>query len=144
MHRRTVLATLTVIAVALLGACAHGSGATGAAASSAIYWCGSATDGPCSGISSSPGTCPGGSPMNAGHVIGMEGNTALVCPCGASCTCKINPADRTKCGCGKAVRRIDLSGSGIYVCGCGNSCDCYTVSDKPGNCRCGQPLKQVK
>jgi hypothetical protein len=82
--------------------------------------------------------------MNAGHVIGMEGTTALVCTCGADCTCKIDPKDPAKCGCGKPVRKIDLAGTGLYVCGCGGGCDCYTISDKPGNCKCGQPLKQIK
>jgi hypothetical protein len=28
--------------------------------------------------------------MNTGHVVWMEGTTALVCTCGADCTCKID------------------------------------------------------
>ena len=82
--------------------------------------------------------------MNAGHVIGLEGTTALVCICGAECTCKIDPKDHTKCGCGKPIRHIDLAGTGIYHCSCGAVCDCNTISDKPGNCKCGKPLMQVK
>jgi hypothetical protein len=143
---RITLAILALATVGLLGACAHeghhheGMGAEGGSAK--IYWCGSATDGPCSGISTSPGTCPDGKPMNAGHVVWMEGSTALVCVCGADCTCKIDPNDRTKCGCGKPIRRIDLAGTGIYFCNCKGSCGCNMISDKPVNCRCGMPLHQ--
>ena len=150
---RKIAAVLVLAAASLvLGACAHeggmqkGHGSKGemSKGAAAIYWCGSATDGACSGISKTPGTCPGGKPMNAGHVVWMEGSTALVCTCGADCTCKIDPKDRTKCGCGKPIRHIDLAGTGLYFCGCGPACDCNTLSDKPGTCKCGQPLKQIK
>ena len=138
-----------VAATLIVGVSAHRAGAEGtpetaAKPSSAIYWCGSASDGVCSGISTTLGTCPDGKPMNAGHVIGMEGTTALVCICGADCTCKIDPKDPTKCGCNKPIRHIDLAGTGIYHCSCGAACDCNTISDKPGTCKCGKPLVQVK
>jgi len=153
---KRIAAVLVFIAAALvLGACAHeggmhkgmheGHGQKGMAqGSSAIYWCGSLADGVCSGISTTPGTCPGGAPMNAGHVIWMEGTTALVCTCGADCKCKIDPNDHAKCPCGKPIRRIDLAGTGLYFCNCGGSCGCNTISDKAGACKCGMPLKQAK
>jgi hypothetical protein len=149
---KRIAASLALLAaVFVLGACRHAGGHHGGGAmegmrpgSAAIYWCGSATDGPCSGISTTPGTCPDGKPMNAGHVLWMEGTTALVCPCGADCTCTIDPNDHAKCGCGKPVRRIDLAGTGIYFCNCKGSCGCATISDKPGACRCGMPLHQAK
>jgi len=150
---KKIAAVLVLAAASLvLGACAHeggmhkGHGSKGemSKGASAIYWCGSATDGVCSGISKTPGTCPDGKAMNAGHVVWMEGTTALVCTCGADCTCKIDPNDHTKCGCNKPIRKIDLAGTGLYFCNCGGSCGCNTLSDKPGSCGCGMPLKQVK
>ena len=131
-------AVLVLVAAALtFGACAHeggmqqgmkeGGGMAMAQGSSKIYWCFNATDGVCSGISTTRGTCPDGKPMNAGHVVWVEGTTALVCPCGDTCTCK-----------------IDLAGTGIYFCNCKGSCGCSMISDKPGACKCGMPLKQAK
>ncbi len=147
--KKVAAAFVLVIAAFVLGACAHGHKGHRAMegksqGSSAIYWCGSAADGACSGISIRPGTCPDGKPMNAGHVVLMEGNTALVCTCGADCTCQIDPKDHTKCGCNKPIRRIELGGTGLYFCNCGGSCACNMITDQPGNCKCGMPLKQVK
>jgi hypothetical protein len=146
---RGILYVIVVLCTAaLLAACAHGGAETkgggGAPGQSAIYWCGSATDGPCSGISKTPSTCPDGKPMNAGHIVWMEGSTAYVCPCGDTCDCKIDPKDHSKCGCGKKIRKIDLAGSGLYICDCLGNCRCNTVSDKPGKCSCGMPLRQLK
>lgn len=151
---KRITSVFVVIAAALvLGACMHhggkytrgrGSMEGKSHGSSGIYWCGSATDGVCSGISATRGTCPDGKPMNAGHVLGMEGTTALVCTCGDDCTCKIDPKDPAKCGCGKPIRKIDLAGTGLYFCNCGGSCACGKISDKPGVCGCGMELKQAK
>jgi hypothetical protein len=150
---KSIVSRFALIAAAVtLGACCHaggmghhpGAGAGMPKGTSAIYWCGSATDGPCSGISVSRGTCPDGKPMNAGHVVRIEGSVALVCTCGADCSCSLDPKDPAKCGCGKPIRKIDLAGTGIYFCNCGGGCGCNTLSDKPGACRCGMPLNQAK
>jgi hypothetical protein len=82
--------------------------------------------------------------MVGGHVVFTEGNTALACTCGPTCTCKIDPKDHTKCGCGKPIKKINLEGTGLYFCNCGGSCGCNTLSDKPGACKCGMPLHQAK
>ena len=95
-------------------------------------------------MSLKPGKCSCGKEMAGGHVVFMEGNTALVCTCGPTCTCKIDPKDHTKCGCGKPIKKINLEGTGLYFCNCGGSCGCNTISDKPGACKCGMELHQAK
>jgi hypothetical protein len=83
--------------------------------------------------------------MAGGHVIFVEGNTALACTCGPECSCAIDPNDHGKCGCGKPVKKIDLKGTGLYFCNCGGACACGSISDKPGSCRsCGMELHQAK
>lgn len=154
--------------VFVLGACAHGPGrpcghgpgqpcprcpGAGAGAGAAekvaqspatIYWCACGPECRCNSVSKSPGKCSCGKEMAGGHVVYMEGNTALVCTCGPGCSCSIDPNDRTKCGCGKPIKRIDLTGTGLYFCNCMGSCGCNTVSDKPGACKCGMQLHQAK
>jgi hypothetical protein len=149
-------AVFVVIAAALvLGACAHeggthqgmnkGAGAAGTAkGTSVIYWCACGPECTCNSVSTKPGTCSCGKEMAGGHVVFMEGTTALACTCGPACTCAIDPKDHTKCGCGKPIKRINLEGTGLYFCNCGGSCGCNTVSDKPGACTCGMPLHQAK
>ena len=83
-----------------------------------------------------------GHALVAGRVLKVDGTDALVCPSGAECQCAFNPADSTKCGCGKPVRKMSLEGSGLYVCACGSSC-CTTISAGPGKCKCGMALKRV-
>ena len=68
--------------------------------------------------------------------------TALRCICPASCDCSLSASNRTKCGCGKPIRRVSLKGTGIYLCNCGSSCTCNTVSDKPGKWTCANPSKE--
>lgn len=145
-QRRLFLLSITVLlAGALLGACASMGGGKGAAGRrDAIYWCACGSDCKCNSVSTHPGKCACGKEMAGGHVIFMEGTTALVCACGPHCSCKIDPNDHGKCGCGKPVKRIDLTGTGIWFCNCGGSCGCNTVSDKPGTCTCGMPLRQAK
>jgi hypothetical protein len=77
------------------------------------------------------------------HVVKVEGDEALLCACAEGCTCKIDPKDASKCGCGQPLKRVSLKGTGIYFCNCGGSCFCNTVSDQPGKCRCGMDLKTV-
>ena len=156
------IATLFVLiaAAVVLGACAHGgphgSGcpncphggptATQKApqSSSAIYWCNCGPDCKCNSVSTQPGKCSCGKEMVGGHVIWVEGNTALACTCGPDCSCKIDPNDHSKCGCGKPVKKIDLKGTGLYFCNCHGACGCNTISDKPGSCKCGMPLHQAQ
>ena len=146
--KRFAAVLFLVAATLTLAACAHEGGTQQGmkegGGSSKIYWCFNATDGVCSGINTTRGTCPDGKPMNAGHVVWIEGTTALVCPCGDTCTCKIDPNDHTKCGCGKPVVKINLAGTGIYFCNCKGSCGCSMISDQPVNCKCGMPMKQAK
>jgi len=149
-------AVLVLIAAAfVVGACAQkggmqegmqkGPGAEGMAQSpSVIYWCDCGPECKCNTVATKPGKCSCGKEMAGGHVVFMEGNTALACTCGPTCTCKIDPNDHTKCGCGKPIKRINLEGTGIYFCNCKGSCGCNTISDKPGACKCGMELHQAK
>jgi hypothetical protein len=79
--------------------------------------------------------------MTAMHLLAIEKDTAILCRCGAECTCERSKDDPNKCGCGKSVKKVDLKGK--YVCGCGADCKCNTISDKPGKCGCGKDLKQL-
>ena len=37
-------------------------------------------------------------------MVKVEGEVALVCSCAEGCTCAIDPADPTKCGCGMELK----------------------------------------
>ena len=149
-------AALVFIAAAfVLGACANkggmqegmhkGQGSEGMSqGSTVIYWCACGPECKCNTVSLKPGKCSCGKEMVGGHVVFMEGNTALACTCGPTCTCKIDPNDHTKCGCNKPVKKINLEGTGLYFCNCKGSCGCNTISDKPGACKCGMELRQAK
>ena len=115
-----------------------------AVASSAIYWCDCGAECKCKTVSTKPGKCGCGKEMAGGHVVFVEGNTALVCGCGPTCACSIDPNDHSKCTCGQPVKRINLEGTGLYFCNCGGSCGCATISDQPGTCKCGMPLHQAQ
>jgi hypothetical protein len=80
--------------------------------------------------------------MAWGHIVKVEGKEALVCTCAEGCKCEQDPADPTKCGCGKELKRVNLEGTGMYFCNCGGSCKCNSISNEAGNCKCGMPLKQ--
>jgi len=108
-----------------------------------LYYCNCGPECNCNSVSTKPGDCKCGKPMQWGHVVKIEGDDALVCTCDTGCKCSIDPKDATKCGCGKAVKRINLKGTGMHFCNCGGSCMCNTVSDKPGKCKCGMDLKKV-
>jgi hypothetical protein len=110
---------------------------------STIYWCNCGAECKCNSVSTKAGKCSCGKEMAGGHVVWVEGSTALVCTCGPECSCAIDPKDHTKCGCGQPVKKIDLKGTGLYYCNCGGSCGCNAVSDKPGSCSaCGMELHQ--
>lgn len=160
MKRAATLFVLIAAAV-VLGACAPGTsyqtgqpcpncprGGTptmekAPQSAAAIYWCDCGRDCKCDRVSTKPGKCACGKEMAGGHVIWVEGTTALVCTCGPGCTCAIDPNDHTKCGCGKPVKRVELKGTGLYFCNCGGSCGCNSISDKPGPCsRCGMQMRQ--
>ncbi|WP_020677445.1 hypothetical protein [Geopsychrobacter electrodiphilus] len=102
--------------------------------------CGAGCD--CNTVSTKPGTCRCGKPLEWGHVVRVEGDVALVCTCAEGCTCKQDAADPGKCGCGKPLKRVSLAGTGLFFCNCGGSCSCNTVSGAAGKCKCGMPLKQ--
>jgi hypothetical protein len=102
--------------------------------------CGGGCD--CNSVSTVPGNCRCGKPMEWGHVVKVEGNEALLCTCAEGCTCKQDPANPTLCGCGKPLKRVNLEGTGMFFCNCGGSCTCNTVAAQAGNCKCGMPLKQ--
>jgi hypothetical protein len=148
--RRFAALFVLVVSALVLGACAqhgrmhHGSAEGMSQGSAVIYWCGCGPECKCNAVSTKPGKCGCGKEMIGGHVVFMEGNTALACTCGPTCTCKIDPNDHAKCGCNKPVKRINLEGTGIYFCNCKGSCGCNTISDKPGDCKCGMPLHQAK
>ncbi len=107
-----------------------------------LYYCNCGPECHCNSVGTSPGNCKCGKPMKWGHVLKVEGDTALVCTCGKGCKCSLHPDDPTKCGCGNPVKKVNLKGTGIYFCNCGGSCTCNTVSDKPGKCKCGMDLKK--
>ena len=147
------LATLVALIAAtfVLGACLHGPRHHGPegmgaapAAGSAIYWCNCGPECKCNAVATKPGKCGCGKEMAGGHVVRVEGTTALVCTCGPDCKCAIDPKDPAKCGCGQPVRKIDLKGTGIWFCNCGGACGCNTLADQPGTCKCGMPLQQAK
>ena len=102
--------------------------------------CGGGCD--CNSVSTKPGNCRCGKPMEWGHVVKVEGNEALLCTCAEGCTCKQDPVNPTLCGCGKPLKRVNLEGTGMFFCNCGGSCTCNTVAAQAGNCKCGMPLKQ--
>ncbi|HSL16291.1 MAG TPA: hypothetical protein VLB51_00130, partial [Methylomirabilota bacterium] len=74
------------------------------------------------------------------HLLRMDGNVATVCMCSGDCTCKLDPADPTKCTCGQPVKQVSLEGKGLHYCNCGGSCTCNHVAGEPGECHCGMAL----
>ena len=73
------------------------------------------------------------------HCLGIKGEEASFCACGADCKCKMDTMDMTKCSCGKPIEKVNIKG--MYYC---TKCD-SGVTDKPGNCSvCGTELKQVE
>ena len=54
-------------------------------------------------------TC--GTALKSMHLLSMKDGVATVCPCEAGCTCKANPGDPTKCGCGKPVMTMKCAAS---------------------------------
>jgi len=109
-----------------------------------LYTCACGDQCKCNSVSTTPGNCKCGKPMQWGHVLKVEGSEAIICQCEEGCTCKLDPKDPTKCGCGKPVKRVNLAESGLFFCNCGGSCFCNTVSAVPGNCKCGMPLKKAE
>jgi hypothetical protein len=164
--KRIAMLFVLVAAAVVLGACAHGGphgGPHGAGcpgypncphagqaaapkapqSSGVIYWCNCGPECKCNSVAAKPGKCSCGKEMAGGHVVWVEGTTALACTCGPDCVCTIDPNDHTKCGCGKPIKKIELKGTGLWFCNCGGACACGAVSDKPGPCRaCGMQLQQ--
>ena len=92
-------------------------------------------------MSTSPGACSCGKDLVWAHVVKVEEDVALLCTCAEGCSCSIDSADPSKCGCGSPVRRISMKGTGLYFCNCGGSCTCNYISATPGTCACGMELK---
>jgi hypothetical protein len=136
---------LTICASVLLTACmTTGPATTQEERRDVLYSCNCGPQCKCNSVSLKPGDCKCGSKMAWGHVIKVEGNEAIVCQCKEGCTCSIDPKDPTKCGCGMAVKRVNLQGTGIYFCNCGGTCACNTLSESPAGCKCGMPLKKTE
>lgn len=107
-----------------------------------LYVCNCGGDCKCkNGVSTKPGKCGCGGDLVPMHALKIEKDEALVCQCGKGCSCKFDPANPTKCGCGKPVKRVSIKG--LYACACGVGC-CATISDKPGKCGCGADLKKIE
>ena len=138
------LALAALFLLACAGSPSGGHGAAGADGerTDVLYSCACGPDCNCGSVSTKPGDCKCGKPMEWGHVVRIEGDTALVCTCAEGCECSIDPKDPTKCGCGKELKKVSLKDSGIFYCNCGGACSCNTLSDEPGPCRCGMQLHQ--
>ncbi|MBF0608577.1 MAG: hypothetical protein SFH39_04890 [Candidatus Magnetobacterium sp. LHC-1] len=141
-----VVALLVAFAVAVFGGCVTSQEKKEGASvneGSILYVCDCGPDCRCKdAVSVHPGKCPCGRESASTHVLKIEGDEAVLCTCGASCSCTIDPKDPTKCSCGKPVKKVSLKG--LYVCSCGAGCTCNTVSDKPGKCKCGADLRKVE
>ena len=70
------------------------------------------------------------------HLLGTKDGQAMLCDCGASCTCDAKGIKDGKCGCGKEIKT--MSSKGMYVCPMG----CPDISKTPGKCACGMDMKQ--
>jgi hypothetical protein len=108
---------------------------------SALYACNCGPDCKCNTVSIKTGNCSCSKELTGFHVLGVNGDQALLCQCDVGCTCKMNKTNATECGCGKPVKRVSLKGTGVYFCNCGNACRCNTFADAPGKCSCGMDLK---
>ena len=63
----------------------------------------------CKTMSMQAGKCAKcGKDMAAMHVLSTQDGKVTCCACGADCKCKMDAADATKCGCGKAVVTVTL------------------------------------
>jgi len=147
-HRSLVILLATAFAALLFAACAHrghmGHGMSGDASARAdvLYSCACGPECKCGSVSTQPGNCKCGKPMEWGHVVRIEGDVAHVCTCAEGCKCSADPKDPAKCGCGKDLKKVSLKDSGIFYCNCGGKCACNVLSDKPGECKCGMKLHQ--
>ena len=108
--KRIAMLFVLVAAAVVIGACAHGAhhgaggpncpqgqncppcpscpkGGPAAAAEKApqssgtIYWCNCGPECKCNSVSTKPGKCSCGKEMAGGHVIWVDGSTALACTC---------------------------------------------------------------
>lgn len=148
--RHATLSTLLALALAtlLFAGCAqqkpmgHAMAAADGERSDVLYSCACGPECQCGSVSTKPGNCKCDKPMEWGHVVRIEGDTAFVCTCAEGCKCSADPKDPMMCGCGKPLKQVSLKDSGIFYCNCGGKCSCNTLSDKPGQCKCGMQLHQ--
>jgi len=90
-------------------------------------------------MSLKPGTCPTcEKEMGKMHLLGTKDGKAMVCSCGADCTCDSKGVKDGKCACGMPVKKIGCKG--MYVCTMG----CPEVSATAGKCACGMEMKKVE
>ncbi len=143
------LAGFTAVVALLFAGCAHHGGHAGHSMSApsgdrtdVLYSCACGPECKCGSLSTKPGNCKCGKPMEWGHVVRIEGDVAHVCTCAEGCKCSADPKDPAKCGCGKDLKKVSLNDSGIYYCNCGGKCSCNVLSDQPRECRCGMKLHQ--
>ena len=80
-----------------------------------------------------------GKKMEKMHLLGVKDGEALLCACGAKCTCDAMGVKDGKCACGKEVKK--MSAKGICVCPKG----CPMMSGKAGKCPgCGGKMSKVE
>ncbi|MDD5704600.1 MAG: hypothetical protein PHR35_01645 [Kiritimatiellae bacterium] len=84
----------------------------------------------CQTMAMKAGKCSGcQKDMQAMHVLGAADGQAILCDCGANCTCDAKGIKDGKCACGKEVRKIACKG----MQGCATN-KCPLVADKTGKC----------
>ena len=80
-----------------------------------------------------------GKAMTEMHLLAVKGGEAMLCSCGADCTCAAKDMKDGKCSCGKDV--VKMSVKGMYVC----PKHCPVISEKAGKCGvCGAELKKAE
>jgi len=141
MNRSHLLTLLGLVLLLGAAAIAAEKGAeVSAPRTDVLFTCACGPECSCPTASVKPGQCKCAKPLAWGHIVKMEGADAFVCSCKEGCTCKLDPKDATKCGCGEKLKKVSLKGTGLYACACGPTCPCNTVSSKAGKCGCGKDL----
>lgn len=93
----------------------------------------------CHVLSAKAGECPKcQKKMDKMHLLGVKDGKAMLCACGASCTCDAKGVKDGKCACGKEVKK--MKATGLYACAMG----CPELSENPGTCACGMEMKKVE
>lgn len=90
----------------------------------------------CDVASMKPGKCPKcGAKLVKMHLLGTKDGKAVLCTCGAKCTCTMKGVKDGKCACGKPIKTADIKG--MYYCPKG----CPVISKTAGKCPgCGAEM----